>query len=872
MSITSCPQCGKQVTIPAGVDTSVKVRCPLCHSQYTLADALVNMPPHLELVDETLDIAPAEPDSESTDDANLAAAMPTSVEPVADELPGLADLDEPTSEDDVLPPLDLESSSDEEEFEDLTVEEKDTDVEIPGEGPVVQEVEAEADPLDLADSVEDAALDFEDAISGEAATEDELIEPPASEATIEFAAEASPDDETIQFEDELAPVSAEDGEELSFDVEDPLTAGNGGSALDSAEEGVLEASAGDDELGIDFGEADDAQAEVVAVTPVEIPAEDAADEVTDEDDPKAKKRKKKEKKQKKPKPAKSADGKSRRPLSTVLSILLGAVVALPLTLYGMLWIGPDYDFLGLGKILPSAMVPSSSKQSTYVAAKPTIDLSQLAPQQPEDDTGDATLPADDPTATDDDPAAEPPSDAPTIEPDDAPAADDPADETMPAEESAPTDESLSPPLDESAEMPADAPDLPGEDAGEPGLAAEPAPSDDPLADLPADDPADPPSDAPVDMPADAPADAPGEDLFAPDAAMPADEPAADPLADEPAAEPTDDPFAPDAAPAPAEMPEDQSPLEQPADPLADPAADPFAPGDAPELPSEEMPEEPTSPPVADPLTDPLPDAPNEIPESPAVPPDSPPADTETPATDDDPFGGATPEPEMPSEPNELPSPLDSPAPDNELPAPSEPSLGPVNAATVTPDTLAQAVQTARTADQQIVAGRDTASENEYKRLRSNLYLSFFRLADAATFAEDESGSGQLDATRQQLEQFVREFAADAERVHALKFNAGRWLDFPRRTTHGVMLPGTVHSTQAVGQLHAVTLNIGLNAAAQQGPTVVVLSDKDPGLSEGDEAIVLGRIIDDPGTQLAGYEGTEAKVVWNGMLLKLTPRQ
>ena len=50
MSISSCPRCAQQVTLPMGISTSARVRCPLCRAEYALADALVNMPPILEVI------------------------------------------------------------------------------------------------------------------------------------------------------------------------------------------------------------------------------------------------------------------------------------------------------------------------------------------------------------------------------------------------------------------------------------------------------------------------------------------------------------------------------------------------------------------------------------------------------------------------------------------------------------------------------------------------------------------------------------------------------------------------------------------------------------------------------------------------------
>ena len=119
--------------------------------------------------------------------------------------------------------------------------------------------------------------------------------------------------------------------------------------------------------------------------------------------------------------------------------------------------------------------------------------------------------------------------------------------------------------------------------------------------------------------------------------------------------------------------------------------------------------------------------------------------------------------------------------------------------------------------------------------------------------------------RQQIERFLRQFSADAGRLDALKFNAGRWLTFSRRTTPGIMLVGKVESAEPVGKLYEVKLAIGVETDA---PVVTVLAADDPALLPGDQAFVLGSVVDDPAAGIAGYEGSEPTAVWSGMALKL----
>ena len=46
-SLSKCPRCRQQVTIPEGVAAAMQVRCPLCSAEYPLSDALAAVPPAL---------------------------------------------------------------------------------------------------------------------------------------------------------------------------------------------------------------------------------------------------------------------------------------------------------------------------------------------------------------------------------------------------------------------------------------------------------------------------------------------------------------------------------------------------------------------------------------------------------------------------------------------------------------------------------------------------------------------------------------------------------------------------------------------------------------------------------------------------------
>ena len=52
MSISSCPRCSAQVSLPLGAPASARVRCPVCGGEYALHEALAKAPPMLLLVED----------------------------------------------------------------------------------------------------------------------------------------------------------------------------------------------------------------------------------------------------------------------------------------------------------------------------------------------------------------------------------------------------------------------------------------------------------------------------------------------------------------------------------------------------------------------------------------------------------------------------------------------------------------------------------------------------------------------------------------------------------------------------------------------------------------------------------------------------
>jgi hypothetical protein len=437
---------------------------------------------------------------------------------------------------------------------------------------------------------------------------------------------------------------------------------------------------------------------------------------------------------------------------------------------------------------------------------------------------------------------------------------------------------------------------PSEAAAAPALDAA-TPEADPFApdatDTPAETPADTTPEADPFAPAATPAATPeSEDPFAP--AKTDEAPAAEmPAEEKPAA---DDLFAPETAPAAAEAAappalEAPSEPEMPTDPQAPAEEDPFAPAaeekpaDAPAAadpfaPAEDpaTPPEATRPTEADPFAPAPADAPAEMPAEadPLAPADKPaeedvlaPAPEVMPATrpaDADPFAPA---PADKPAAETLPSPV-APA---EVPAATEPAapaeaLGPRHVADVSPAALQGAMQTTFASGQQLMAAEATGDETQLRKARAAFYVNLFGMADAITSAQLGAGGAAVDQQLQTLGPVLRQqLATDPKRLEALKVFGARWLSFPKRTTNGVVVSGTVESAEQVGKLYHTKARLG-NAA--DAPLVTIVTAEKPDVANGDVVLALGSIVDDPQQKISGYEGSEPAVVWSGMTMKVTP--
>src|SRR5690242_15981966 len=226
MSISSCPRCSQQVTLPIGISNSAKVRCPICRAQYSLADALVNMLPLLEVV---ADESESEPSWFDDQDKPVEMAASESVAATEElvEFESAAPVDhQSVSDDDLL----FEAA---EEHDDQVVEQPDTVIEELGISPPEPVAGRIASPeVSAEDSLGEDVFDFGAPVETDQAISNELVSHDTQETEFGFEPlPQSPSDDgpSLEFGE---PLAAESKDEFDLEFEEAGPAQNAEGVLD----------------------------------------------------------------------------------------------------------------------------------------------------------------------------------------------------------------------------------------------------------------------------------------------------------------------------------------------------------------------------------------------------------------------------------------------------------------------------------------------------------------------------------------------------------------------------------------------------------------------------------------------------------------
>jgi hypothetical protein len=173
-----------------------------------------------------------------------------------------------------------------------------------------------------------------------------------------------------------------------------------------------------------------------------------------------------------------------------------------------------------------------------------------------------------------------------------------------------------------------------------------------------------------------------------------------------------------------------------------------------------------------------------------------------------------------------------------------------NAPQVTVADLRTAADEAKTAVEAWTAAEDPNS----REVLAPSYRALSKLGEAVTFATEAT-----EEDRQSASELLKTVAADNGRVKALGRAASQWLglEASKRPSAGVLVAGKVKSVEQKGEFSVTEVEI-----ADDSPAVQVVARADPkdAYQVGSDVLILGAIVQDPTTNLEGFEGDAKSVV------------
>ncbi|NLF72241.1 MAG: hypothetical protein GX575_24670 [Candidatus Anammoximicrobium sp.] len=179
-----------------------------------------------------------------------------------------------------------------------------------------------------------------------------------------------------------------------------------------------------------------------------------------------------------------------------------------------------------------------------------------------------------------------------------------------------------------------------------------------------------------------------------------------------------------------------------------------------------------------------------------------------------------------------------------------------NAPQKTAADLASAAEEAQT----VVDAWRSASEGESRERIKQSYVALAKLGETLAYCPKRGGA-ELDAAVG----LVQSLKAEDAKLNTLGIVAGGWLKASGRDNNGVLLVGVVKQVRQQGGYNV--LDVALAGSEQ---TVAVYGQAESGEAPAldDRLLVLGAIVQEPGANLAGYEGDAPFVIWQGLWEKL----
>jgi hypothetical protein len=188
-----------------------------------------------------------------------------------------------------------------------------------------------------------------------------------------------------------------------------------------------------------------------------------------------------------------------------------------------------------------------------------------------------------------------------------------------------------------------------------------------------------------------------------------------------------------------------------------------------------------------------------------------------------------------------------------------------------PNELGAALKAAKETSADLAAGSLDDADQKAGMLKA--FKNFCELAEKVTFVQGDSGGlDQLASRRSAATKIAREVAETAVSLDDLGKMADGWVRSANRTSSGVYLIGDVKNIkQAEGEAGAEGPFQSVILPAGQSSEVMVVTPKAPPWDLLDQIVVLGSIVEDPASNIEGFEGDQPQAVWAGISIRLDPQ-
>jgi len=172
-----------------------------------------------------------------------------------------------------------------------------------------------------------------------------------------------------------------------------------------------------------------------------------------------------------------------------------------------------------------------------------------------------------------------------------------------------------------------------------------------------------------------------------------------------------------------------------------------------------------------------------------------------------------------------------------------------NAPNLTGGEVNEALEDAQT----IARAWNLAEDADSRELLRQTYHALAELGEAVTFAGQDGQPDEAEVTG-----LLKSLTEDDKKLANLGKAGGAWLQHSQRDSAGLLVLGVVKGIEQQGDLYETKFE------TSTGTLLSLYADTDPAdaYKVDSDVLVLGAIIDDPASNLTGYEGDAESVVWS----------